>query len=61
MKPIDWIILGALALVIVGVTAYLLKRKKEGKGGCGCGCQNCPSAGTCGSVPKTEEKDDETV
>ncbi len=59
MKPIDWIILGALALVIVGVTAYLIKRKKEGKGGCGCGCQNCPSAGKCGG--KSEDAEEENV
>lgn len=54
MNPIDWIILGVLALAIVGIAAYLIKRKKEGKGGCGCGCQNCPSKGKCHG--KTEEE-----
>ncbi len=54
MKPIDWILIGVSAAVIIGVIIHLVKRKKAGKGGCGCGCANCPSAGKCG---KTEEED----
>ncbi len=60
MKLIDWLLLGAVVLVVGGVVFYLLKRKKAGKGGCGCGCAGCPSAGACGRAKK-ENDDDETV
>ncbi len=55
MKPIDYIIIGVALLVIAGVAAHLIKRKKEGKGGCGCGCKGCPSAGACQA--KREDED----
>ncbi len=58
MSPVDYILLGGLALIVVGVSVYLIKRKKAGKGGCGCGCQGCPSAGACHAK---KEKNDETV
>ncbi len=58
MKPIDYILLGALALILGGVILHLRKRKREGKGGCGCGCANCPSKGNCGA---REEKNEETA
>ncbi len=57
MQPIDYVILGVLALVMAGITVHLIKRKKAGKGGCGCGCANCPSAGSCqAEKSQTEEK-----
>lgn len=62
MKPIDYVILGVLTLIMVGIAVHLIKRKKSGKGGCGCGCANCPSAGRChGAKEKSEDTDDETV
>ncbi len=62
MNAIDYILIGALALVVGGVIAYLIKRKKSGKGGCGCGCANCPSAGVChGKATKVEKEDDQAV
>ena len=57
MKPIDYIIIGALALAITLVVVHLVKRKKQGKNGCGCGCTSCPSAGACPSAQK-EKSDD---
>ena len=63
MKPIDYIILGAVALAVTLVIINLVKRKKEGKGGCGCGCASCPSAGSCMTAQKTRRKktNDETI
>ncbi len=58
MQTIDYILLAAFALVVIGVATWLVKRKKSGKGGCGCGCQGCPSAGSCHAK---EEKKNETV
>ena len=57
MKPIDYILIGGLAAVLVGIVVGLIKRKKEGKNGCGCGCSSCPSAGNCPSVQKEKEDD----
>ena len=59
MKPIDYIIIGVVALAVVLVTVHLIKRKKEGKNGCGCDCSSCPSAGACPSakLQNKEEKD----
>lgn len=59
MKPIDIIIIVVAAVIVVGFTAYRIWKKKTGRGGgCGCGCDGCPSKGSCGSAPKTEEKKD---
>lgn len=57
MKPIDIILIVGLAVVVVGVIAHLIYRKKKGINGCGCGCKNCPSASSCGA--KKEECDGE--
>ena len=60
MKPIDYIILGVVLIVVTLVSIHLVKRKKEGKGGCGCGCATCPSAGNCMTAQKnTKEEEDE--
>lgn len=55
---IDAIIVTAVVLLVLGVSAYLIWRKKKGKGGCGCGCSGCPNAGACGAK-KTEEKEED--
>ncbi len=61
MKPIDIILIVGLAVVVVGVIAHLIYRKKKGINGCGCGCKNCPSASSCGankgSCSTTENKE----
>ena len=57
MKPIDYIIIGAVVLAVALVVVHLVKRKKQGKNGCGCGCASCPSAGACPSAQK-EKRDD---
>ena len=33
MEWIDWVILGAVGALVVGIVAYLIKQKKKGKGG----------------------------
>ena len=55
MNWIDYVLIGVLALAVVGIIVYLIRQKKQGKTGCGCGCANCPSAGAChGAKPKQE-------
>ena len=58
MKPIDYIILGAVALAVTLIIVNLVKRKKAGKNGCGCGCSSCPSAGACPSARTTKEENE---
>ena len=55
MKPIDYVIIGVVAVALTLVIVHLIKRKKQGKGGCGCGCSSCPSAGACPSAQKKSE------
>lgn len=59
MKPIDYIILGVVAVAVTLVIINLVKRKKEGKGSCGCGCASCPSAGSCMTAQKNTKEEDE--
>ncbi len=59
MKPIDYLLLGGICLLVAGITVHLIKRKRAGKGGCGCGCVGCPSAGACAA--RKEKQDDEAV
>ena len=58
METIDYILLGGLALIVSGIVAWLIKKRKNGESGCGCGCIGCPSAHTCHSAKpmKTEEE-----
>ncbi len=59
MKPIDIILVVSFAVLVVGIVAYLIVKKKKGKGGCGCGCSGCPSAGACAAAKKYENKSEE--
>ena len=60
MDWIDYVLIGAIAALVVGICAYLIKQKKKGKGGCGCGCSGCPHAGACSSSScSTKPKDNE--
>ena len=60
MKPIDYVIIGVVAVTVILVIVNLVKRKKAGKNGCGCGCSSCPSAGVCPSArAQQKENDDE--
>ena len=54
MEPIDYIIIGGIAIAVVGIVVYLIKQKKKGKSGCGCGCSGCPHAGSCGNKLENE-------
>ena len=52
MQPIDIILIVALAVLVLGIAAYLIAKKKRGETSCGCACQGCPSAGACAMVKK---------
>ena len=57
MKPIDYVIIAAVAAIVVGVVAYLIYSKKKGKNvGCGCGCNGCSNASACGIKNKRSEQ-----
>lgn len=59
MKPIDYILLGVLAVVIAVIVVRQIQKKNKGESGCGCNCKNCPSAGACGGkIPQEKEKKD---
>ena len=60
MKPIDYIIIAAIALIVIAVVVYIVRKKLKGeKVGCGCGCQSCPHAGACGGQSAEEKQTDE--
>lgn len=59
MKPIDIILIVVFAVLVFGIAAYLIVKKKKGKGGCGCGCSGCPSAGACAAAKKSEMQENE--
>ena len=54
MEPIDYIIIGGIAIAVVGIVIYLIRQKKKGKTGCGCGCNGCPHADKCGAKTDNE-------
>ena len=44
MQWIDWILIGAIALIVGAAVAYIVKAKRSGKKCIGCpegGCGNC--------------------
>lgn len=56
MKPIDYILLGAVAAVLTAIVIRLTQKKKNGESDCGCNCKNCPNASGCGRK-KPDEKE----
>ena len=69
MKPIDYILIAAIVLLVVAIAVYIIRKKIKGENiGCGCGCQSCPHASACGGAkattekenPQTEEKEEKT-
>ncbi len=56
MTWIDYVILGAVAVVFGGIIAYLVAAKKKNAGGCGCGCKGCPSANACSTARNCKEE-----
>ena len=42
MTGVDWIVLGAIALIVGGAVAYIIREKKKGKA-----CIGCPDSATC--------------
>lgn len=57
MKPIDFILIGVVAVAVIAVVISLIVKKKKGESGCGCGCSGCPNAGKCGAQNLAEEKE----
>ena len=43
MEPIDFIVIGVIALIIAGAVAYIVKAKKSGQK-----CIGCPHSKSCG-------------
>ena len=61
MKPIDYFIIAVIALIVVAIAIYIIRKKLKGeKIGCGCGCQSCPHAGACGGGKTADGKEQET-
>ena len=59
MKPIDIIIIVLAAVIVVGVIALSLWRKKTGKTGCGChGCSGCANGESCPSKRAADEENE---
>lgn len=62
MELIDYILLGGIALIALGIVVWLIKKKKKGQTGCGCGCSGCPSASACAARRmETKNTDNENV
>lgn len=52
MSLSDWLIVGAVILLLIAAIGYIIKQKKKGKCiGCSGDCQNCCS-GMCESKKK---------
>jgi|GEM_PF-1934247 len=48
MKPLDWILITALAILVLLAVLHMKKRKKSGKCiGCGGDCLSCSSRTEC--------------
>lgn len=45
MGPIDFVIIGIIALIIGGAVAYIIKAKRSGQK-----CIGCPDSKTCGKT-----------
>ena len=61
MGTADILIIVAIALIVVGIVAYMVWKKIKGeKIGCGCGCGSCPHASACGGKPAQKETDNGT-
>jgi len=43
MNGMDYAILAGIAVMIAGITAFLISKKRKGKNGCG----NCPHRNIC--------------
>ena len=57
MKPIDIILITAIAFIVVSIVAYIVRKKRKGeKIGCGCACQSCPQANACGGAKDADER-----
>ena len=60
MKPIDIILIIALAVLIIGVIAYLIVKKKKGDTSCGYACDGCPSASACAAAKQAASTPEES-
>jgi len=58
MEPIDIVIIVVLSIAVIGIVAYLIKKKMKGESGCGCGCSGCPHANACASAKPVEKMEE---
>ena len=58
MEPIDYILIAAAVVAVIGIVIHLFLRKKKGKGGCGCGCAGCTNSACPAAKKQTEEEND---
>ncbi len=58
MKPIDYILVAAIVLIVAVIAVYIVRKKIKGeKIGCDCGCQSCPHADACQGQKSVGEKE----
>jgi hypothetical protein len=63
LNPIDYLLITALVVLVLGIAAVVVWQKLKGKNGCGCdcgSCQSCPSAqnGKCGGCTACGNKEE---
>ena len=45
----DILVMGVLAVLVIGIVMHMIRDRKKGKSGCGCNCSGCSMAGACHS------------
>ena len=60
MKPVDIILIVALSVLVIGIAAHLIVKKKKGGTGCSCDCNGCPSAAACAAKKSNVETPEKT-
>lgn len=62
MKTIEIVVIVISVLIVVGVIAFTIIRKKiNKKNGCVGGCCGCPHSGQCPSAKKNDTKKDTPI
>lgn len=62
MKPLDYVLIAAVAVVIGLAIYFTVKRLKSGKGSCGCNCSSCSGCAKndkCGEKKKTKSNNNQ--
>ena len=55
MRPLEIVVIVACVLVVGGVVAWQVVRKKKGKGHGWCDCSSCPHCSVCAEKKESEE------